>query len=118
VAALAPFRAAGAAGSTFALGATPRATARLLATTLAGRRPPAGAAYAALCTPLRWHGLPLPVAGFARALRAQGRTVHVWTVDDPATALSLWRGGVQGIITNDPAAMARARAALVRGAAG
>lgn len=105
-AALAPFR-----GGPFALGASPRETARLLAATLAGGRP-AAAGYAALCTPRRWRGLPLPVAGFVRALAPAGRAVHVWTVDDPETALSLWRSGVQGIITNDPAAMVRARAAL------
>lgn len=106
VAALAPFR-----GGPFALGATRRDAVRLLATTLAGARP-TSAGYATLCTPYRWRGARLPVAGFARALRSIGRTVHVWTVDEPAIALAFWRAGVQGIITNDPATMVRAREEL------
>jgi len=45
----------------------------------------------------------VPTSGFIRAARKAGRPVHVWTVDDPARAVQLWRQGVSGIITNFPA---------------
>ena len=38
--------------------------------------------------------------------------VDVTTVDDPAIARELWRAGIQGVVTNDPAVMIRARAEL------
>jgi glycerophosphoryl diester phosphodiesterase len=40
---------------------------------------------------------------------------HIWTVNDPLKALRLWHQGVQGIITDDPAAIlaARSRTAFV-----
>jgi len=28
--------------------------------------------------------------------------IHVWTVNDAAYALRLWRDGVQGILSDDP----------------
>ena len=100
---LLPFR-----DSTFTLGATRRDVAWLLAATLAGtrvRRTP----YRALCVPPRYRGIALPLARFARVLRPLGATVHVWTIDEPAQARALWAAGVQGVITNDPTAMVRAR---------
>lgn len=99
-AALDPFR-----GTAFALGATQRDVARLLAATLRGARLGAAPAYQVASVPRRWRRLPLPIAGFVRLLRPWGRTVHVWTVDDPAVAAVLWRGGVQGVISNDPRAV-------------
>ena len=59
--------------------------------------------------PPRWHGIPVPVAAFARALRGSGTAIHVWTINDPAQALRLWADGVQGIISDDPAAILAAR---------
>ena len=44
---------------------------------------------------------------FLAAARRLGRPVHVWTVDDPAKAASLWARGVSGILTNAPGAMPR-----------
>lgn len=46
-----------------------------------------------------------------RRWHAAGHAVNTWTVDDPARIGALARMGVDGIITNDPAA---ARAALAR----
>lgn len=38
---------------------------------------------------------------FVRRVRDSGRTVQVWTIDDPGTARRLAEWGVDGIITND-----------------
>jgi glycerophosphoryl diester phosphodiesterase len=64
----------------------------------------------ALCIPQRWNGLPVPIAALARTLRGSGAVIHVWTVNDTDQALQLWHAGVQGIISDDPAAMLAARA--------
>jgi len=104
-ASLAPFR-----GSPFALGATRRDAAWLLAATLAGVRV-TSLPFRVLSAPPRYRGITLPLGRFARVLRPLGGTVHVWTIDDPAAARALWAAGVQGIITNDPAVMVREREA-------
>ncbi len=59
--------------------------------------------------PERWRGLRVPTRGFLRRAHAAGAAVHAWTVDDPRRAIALWTAGVQGIVTNDPAAIVRAR---------
>lgn len=78
-------------------------------------RAPRSLPYAALCIPRVYGGLPLPVAGLARMAKEAGVATHVWTVDDPRVARKLWRSGVQGIVTNDPATMLHARESLVAG---
>lgn len=80
-------------------------------------RLPRSLPYAALCIPRLYGALPLPVAGLARIAKEAGVTTHVWTVDEPGVALRLWRSGVQGIVTNDPATMLRVRAQLAAGGA-
>ena len=104
--ALAPFR-----GSRIATGPSRNGVARLLFDTLLGRAPRA-VGYAAISVPLAYHGLPLPVTRFAAALAPLGVPVHVWTVNDPSVALRLWRGGVRGMVTDDPAVMLEARRRL------
>jgi glycerophosphoryl diester phosphodiesterase len=69
-------------------------------------------AFQAMCIPRFYRGLPLPVAGFARLMAANGGPVHVWTVNDRAEARALWSAGVAGIISDDPAAMIAERARL------
>lgn len=65
--------------------------------------------YDVLSVTSRYHGYPIPVRLMAKAaLRARIAT-QVWTVNDPAEARSLWAAGVAGIVTDDPAAMLRAR---------
>ncbi|HZF67887.1 MAG TPA: glycerophosphodiester phosphodiesterase [Gemmatirosa sp.] len=96
--AVAPFR-----GTAYRTGASQRDAVRLLQATLLGR--PVRPTYAAASLPPRWRGVPLPIAGFARALRAAGVPLHVWTVDDAGEARRLWAAGVSGIISNDPATM-------------
>jgi glycerophosphoryl diester phosphodiesterase len=61
--------------------------------------------FQALCIPPFFNGIPLPVLRFARMARAAGSPTHLWTVDDPARARRFWDGGVNSIITNDPAMM-------------
>jgi glycerophosphoryl diester phosphodiesterase len=56
--------------------------------------------------------IPLPVAGFARMMRAAGGPTHIWTINDPARAVALWRAGINGIISDDPAVMLRTRESL------
>ena len=45
---------------------------------------------------------------------AIGGVTHVWTINDAARALGLWRLGVQGIISDDPGLMLAARNAAWR----
>jgi glycerophosphoryl diester phosphodiesterase len=70
------------------------------------------AKHKALCVPLYYSGLPLPVKRFARVGPKYDWRVHVWTINDPSVALDLWKAGVNGIITDDPALMIRTRAQL------
>jgi glycerophosphoryl diester phosphodiesterase len=58
--------------------------------------------YRLLSVPIRHRGLPVPTRRFVAAARRLGCPVHVWTVDDPATARRLWARGVAGIVTNFP----------------
>jgi glycerophosphoryl diester phosphodiesterase len=66
------------------------------------RRAPGDCRYRLLSVPLRWHGLPVPTRRFVRAARGLGVPVHVWTVNDAATARHLWARGVAWIVTNVP----------------
>ena len=95
-------------GAGFALGASTPDVAKLLLPALLGRRV-SPRHFQALCIPPRWHGIPLPIAALARALHGSGMVIHVWTINDPAHALRLWRAGVQGIISDDPGSMLAAR---------
>ena len=95
-------------GAGFALGASTPDVAKLLLPALLGRRV-SPRHFQALCIPPRWHGIPLPIAALARALHGSGTVIHVWTINDPAHALRLWRAGVQGIISDDPGSMLAAR---------
>lgn len=67
--------------------------------------------YKALCIPLSYNGLPLPVKRFARVGPRYDCRVHVWTINDPHVATDLWKAGVNGIITDDPALMLQTRTA-------
>ena len=95
-------------GAGFALGAsTPDVVALLPQALLHLRATPRH--VQALCIPQRWRGLPVPIAALARTLRGSGAVIHVWTVNQPAEALQLWRDGVQGILSDDPALLLKAR---------
>jgi glycerophosphoryl diester phosphodiesterase len=102
-AAVAPFR-----GGRLATGASLEDVVRLLLPSLAGRFPRT-LPYEALCIPRWYNGIPVPVALLARAARRAGRVTHVWTINSRNVARSLWRAGVQGIITDDPGPMLELR---------
>lgn len=84
---------------------------RFYLSALIGRQNKPGALpFQALCIPRHHRFIPLPVRGYAALMRAAGGPTHVWTINEPAVALRLWRAGVTGIITDDPVAILRARA--------
>jgi glycerophosphoryl diester phosphodiesterase len=94
----------------FASAASGPEIAALYRAQLLRRRLPA-ASYDLLSVPLRHRGLPVPTRRFVAAARSLGCPVHVWTIDEPATARRLWARGVAGIVTNRPGAIAAARGA-------
>lgn len=95
-------------GSPMALGASTRDLLRLLPNALFGGQG-APAAFRAACIPPSHNGVPVPIAAYARLMRRRGGVTHVWTVNDPRTAMRYWQLGVQGIITDDPAPILAAR---------
>lgn len=95
-------------GGGFALGASTPDVARLLAPALLRQRI-TRPWFQALCIPPVHRGIPVPVAAIARAARPHGVVTHVWTINSPAKAQRLWRQGIQGIISDDPALMIAAR---------
>jgi glycerophosphoryl diester phosphodiesterase len=99
------------ADSRIAYGASSANVARLMREVLLGARI-TPLAFRALCVPLSYFGLPLPVRRFARVAPQYNCRVHVWTVNSPAVAKDLWSNGINGIITDDPALMLRLRSSL------
>jgi len=91
-------------GSGIAQGASRRDTGKLMWRALT-RVAPSRVDFDVMCIPAVYHGLPLPVRGYATILAPLGVPVHVWTVDDARQAGRLRRAGVRGIISNDPAVM-------------
>jgi glycerophosphoryl diester phosphodiesterase len=69
------------------------------------RRVPLKVPYRCLSVPLRYRGLPVPTRAFVAAARGLGCPVHVWTVNEPATARTMWARGVAGVVTNYPELM-------------
>lgn len=72
--------------------------------------PPRRESLHAFAVPDRWRGVTVPTPGFLAAARRVACAVHVWTVDDPSRARDLWSAGATGIVTNDPAALAKSLA--------
>jgi glycerophosphoryl diester phosphodiesterase len=92
----------------FARGASGGEISALYWAALLGRRMPA-AGYRLLSVPERYRGLTVPTRRFVAAAGALGCPVHVWTIDEPATARRLGTRGVAGIVTNAPQSMVEAR---------
>jgi len=74
------------------------------------RWPPRDRGFALFAVPLRYlDRLTVPTPRFVATARHLGRPVHVWTVNQAATAEQLWAAGVSGMITNYPAMLRAAR---------
>jgi glycerophosphoryl diester phosphodiesterase len=97
--------------STWLTGASTADVRRLLLHAALGR-PLRDVPYRALSIPERWRGLPLPIRKIVAVARLAEKPVHIWTVDAPIRAQRLWRAGISGIVTNDPARIVAARARL------
>jgi glycerophosphoryl diester phosphodiesterase len=70
---------------------------------------PSRPVFDVLSIPPVYRGLPIPIERMTAAVSRHGIPTHVWTVNDPATALRYWQAGVTGIVSDDPVAMLRAR---------
>lgn len=88
--------------------ASMRDAVRLIPIALLGLTP-AKPSYHVLSVARWFRGVPIPVVRMALAARKVGIATQVWTVNDPVEARTLWQRGVAGIVTDDPAAMLRAR---------
>jgi glycerophosphoryl diester phosphodiesterase len=94
--ALAVFR-----GSRIARGAARRGVAGMLAKWCTGARSPVPEYVSALCIPPMYYGARLPVKRLAQIMRAAGKPVHVWTVNELDDARAMWDLGACGIISDD-----------------
>jgi glycerophosphoryl diester phosphodiesterase len=92
----------------FACGASGEEISELYWAVMLRRRLPPSR-HRLLSVPLRYRGLPVPTRRFVAAARRLGCPVHVWTVNDAATARRLWARGVAGIVTNVPDLIGAAR---------
>lgn len=88
--------------------ASMRDATMLIPIALAGLKP-AKPSYDILSVTPRFRGFRIPVFRMAAAVRKLGIATQVWTVNDPESARGYWRGGVAGIVTDDPGAILRAR---------
>ncbi|MGQ0538241.1 MAG: glycerophosphodiester phosphodiesterase family protein [Gemmatimonadaceae bacterium] len=62
-----------------------------------------GLPFAVLSIPPTYRGMPLPLRALARCVASDEVPLHVWTVNDAHLAQRLWRIGVTGILSDDPA---------------
>ncbi len=102
-ASVAPFE-----GSAIPIGSSPSHLAPLLIPALLGRRY-TRLPFSSMSLPEVWHGIPVPLGALARAAKPAGVPLHVWTINSPDDAKRLWRLGVHGILSDDPAVIMRAR---------
>ena len=99
-------------GSGIATGASRDGITRVMRESMGGKA--AGKPeFRALCTPLSYYGVPLPVKRLARVAKKYDVRVHVWTVNATRVAEDLWRAGINGIITDDPGLMLRLRKRMI-----
>ena len=95
-------------GSTIPIGASSSDVKRLLHRVVT-RWPARSLPYSVMCIPRWLRGVRVPIASLGAVTRPSGCLVHVWTINEPAVARSLWNVGVRGIVSDDPALMLAAR---------
>jgi glycerophosphoryl diester phosphodiesterase len=95
-----------------ALGASTGEVARFAVAALRGETPPSGPM--ALQIPPDFAGRPLVTRELVAHAHRHGVQVHVWTIDEPDEMCALLALGVDGIVTNYPARLARLIAARER----
>lgn len=71
-----------------------------------GRRIPSVYRGRALQIPPRLGRMPVATRPVIRAAQRSGLEVHVWTINDPAAARRWLRRGIDGLMSDDPGAMA------------
>lgn len=96
-------------GSAIPIGSSPSHIAPLLVPALLGRRY-SHLNFSSMSLPEVWNGIPVPLGALARAAKPAGVPLHVWTINSAEEAKRLWRRGVNGILSDDPALILRARA--------
>lgn len=95
-------------GSNIPLSSTTAHVTSLLVPALARRvvsHPP----FQVMSLPRFHRGIPVPLAALARAVARAGVPLHVWTVNQAALAQRLWKSGISGILSDDPAVILAAR---------
>ena len=91
--------------SAVALGASANDVARFAVATLRGETPPSGPM--AFQVPPDFAGQPLVTEAFVASAHEHGVQVHVWTINDPDEIDALFDLGVDGIVSDHPARVAR-----------
>jgi glycerophosphoryl diester phosphodiesterase len=90
----------------FLVGASRKDILRLAVGSVTWSRP-RRVGYHALSVPARHHLIPVATRRFIADAHRLGCPVHLWTVDDPTEAARFRARGGNGILTNDPARLAR-----------
>jgi glycerophosphoryl diester phosphodiesterase len=73
------------------------------------RLPPRHFDFHAIFLPRRYFGVRLSEQPVVRASSPTSIPVHLWVENNPAAAQRLWRSGVCGIVTDDPATLVALR---------
>lgn len=96
-------------GSRIACGPGRNGLIALLVKSVTGIRDSVPSDVSALSIPRTYHGVPLPMGLLTSTMRAAGKPIHIWTVNDPDEARMLWDRGAAGIITDNVPAILAAR---------
>ena len=96
-------------GSRIARGTGRSGIARMLAKSFTGAPSPVPEEVSALSIPRTYYGVPLPVRRLARIMRSAGKPTHIWTVNRPEGARTMWEAGASGIITDNVPSIVAAR---------
>lgn len=91
------------AGPEFVTSTHPSEVKRMLVSHLFRRRPASPARF--IQVPVKHGVVPIVTRRFVDFVHRHGYDVHVWTINEPRDALQLARIGVDGIVTDDVAAI-------------